>query len=184
MVSPSAFRTLWLQTPPGGPDMCPPRISTGRPVRDGGLDVAFDVQGLKQRLSEEMLHCSAHASNSYAPCLCLHHVILVVDEFKVILGETVASLNSPVSIYRFNVVLAAHKEILPRGIAILGWNRCSKSTETMTTMKFRVGKLACVCHCMAAELGEQDPFDSGAVQVSSSLDVGCTTLLCGLEGMW
>lgn len=106
-----------------------------------------------------------------------------MDEVKVILAETVASLNSPVSVYRLDVVLATHKEALPRGIATLGWNRCLKSTETMTTMAFPVEKLACMCHYMAAKLGEQDLSDSGAVQVSSSFDVGCTTFLCGLEGM-
>lgn len=154
-------------------------------VNDGGLQVTAEVQGLGQQ--QEILAGAPYGSiivsnptmRAFAPCICLRRVILIMDEVEEILGATVASTDTSASAYKFDVILATHREALRHSNTTLDCNDCARSIETMTILTFLVEKLARICHRMAAELGEKNPTDGGNIQVSGSLDIGCSTQPCG-----
>lgn len=155
------------------------------PVNSIGLKVTAEVQGLRQQqqVLADAPYGSTHFSNpttrTFAPCLCLHRVILIMDEIEVILGEAAASADNPASAYKIDVVLATHREALRHARTTLDCNECQRSIETMTILAFLVEKLARICHRMVAELGEKNPTGGGNVQISGSLDIGCNMQPCG-----
>lgn len=156
------------------------------PVNNNGLEVTTDVQGLRQQqqIPEEAPYgsilVSSPTTRTFAPCLCLHRVILIMDEVEVILGEAAASSDNTAGAYKFDVVLATHREALRHAKTTLDCKDCARSIETMTVLTFLFEKLARICHRMAAELGEKDPAEGGNMQISGSLDnIGCNIQPCG-----
>lgn len=140
------------------------------PVNNNSLEVTAEVQGLGQRqeILAEAPHGSILVSNppmrAFAPCLCLRRVILIMDEVEEILGEAAASTDTSASGYKFDIILATHREALRHAKTTLGCKDCAKSIETMIILTFLVEKLARICHRMVAGLGEKDPPDGSNIQ--------------------
>lgn len=165
----------------------PMSITETPPVNDNCLRATAELHALRTGQQQQMLadapYGSIHVSNPttrrFAPCLCLHRVILIMDEVELVLGEAAGGANSSASTYKIDVVLATHREALRHAKTTLDCNECRRSIETMTILAFLVEKLARICHRMAAELGEKNPTDGNNVQVSGSLDIGCNMQPCG-----
>lgn len=129
----------------------------------------------QERLISDSLYGFTHVSSdihSSTPCLCLHRIIVLMDEVEVILGEPAADDGGAVSAYDFDVVLATNKEALQHGRAALDCNGCARSIETMIVLTFLAEKLARMCLRVVAQLGEKAP-------AAGSLDVPCSNVFCG-----
>ncbi|KAG6353255.1 hypothetical protein INS49_007554 [Diaporthe citri] len=149
-----------------------PQTSTSETprVNDNGLKVSAEVPGLRQQqqILADAPYGSSHVSNpttlTFSPCLCLHRTILIMDEVEVILGEAAASAGSQASAYKFDVVLATHREALRHVKTTLDCNDCARSIENMIILTFLVEKLARVCHGMVSAIREKDPENCGNIQ--------------------
>lgn len=155
------------------------------PTNDDSFDGARKAQEMPQQLlqtSSEVPYILAHGSNethSSAPCLCLHRIILLMDEVESILGETAAFTDHIVAGYTLDVVLATYKEALRHGEITLDCKHCATSIETMIILTFLIEKLACVCHRIVVELGNKGSNNVGIYQISGSFDISCNNLHCG-----
>lgn len=153
------------------------------PVRELSLDsTASKTQELhllpqqekeQEQLLSDSLYGFSHVSSdthSSTPCLCLHRIIVLMDEVEVMLGETAADDSGTVSAYDFDVVLATNKEALQHGRAALDCKGCARSVETMIVLTFLAEKLARMCCRVVAQLGEK---------AAAGLDVPCRNVFCG-----